>query len=237
MLFSLRHLTHVSTISSSSQREKQQRLPRRAADSAAEEKETQEREEQLARPALRQKFAAVDDIVLLKAVNTFRPWAAAVGTSKGIMKVFDDIAIHCRLDQSFGLKKPGTAMRTHFTNLKDKEAQRKEEQTAKQRGIERSGELLRSLAMGEIASDEEEELDFALDSSRSGEDSGEATEAATSSPTVGSATPSNALLEASEDEKAKYQYKMQRLQFEREQEDQMRVHDAAEAEKRRAHEP
>ncbi|KAI9979496.1 hypothetical protein PInf_029362 [Phytophthora infestans] len=80
-------------------------------------KETQEREELLARPALRQKFAAVDDIVLLKAVNTFRPWTAAVGTSKGIMKVFDDIAIHCRLEQSFGLKKPGTAMRTRFTNL------------------------------------------------------------------------------------------------------------------------
>ncbi|KAI9979497.1 hypothetical protein PInf_029363 [Phytophthora infestans] len=122
--------------------------------------------------------------------------------------------------------------------------------------------------MGEIAFDEEEELDFALDSSRSGEDSGEATDAATSYPTVGTAAPSkrstraplgtssgrknkitkrerldvvsngitSALLEASEDEKAKYQYKMQRLQFEREQEDQKRVHGAAEAEKRRAHE-
>ncbi|KAF4135584.1 hypothetical protein GN958_ATG00361 [Phytophthora infestans] len=110
--------------------------------------------------------------------------------------------------------------------------------------------------MGEIAFDEEEELDFALDSSRSGEDSGEATDAATSYPTVGTAAPSkrstraplgtssgrknkitkrerldvvsngitSALLEASEDEKAKYQYKMQRLQFEREQEDQKRVH-------------
>ncbi|KAI9984537.1 hypothetical protein PInf_005895 [Phytophthora infestans] len=271
-------------MSSSSQREEPQRLPRRAADCAAEEKETQEREELLARPALRQKFAAVDDIVLLKAVNTFRPWTATVGTSKGIMKVFDDIAIHCRLEQSFGLKKPGTAMRTRFTNLvnqykadqcqsmrksgtteeyaerevllqnivtlmndwEDKEAQRKEEQTAKQRGIERSGELLRSLAMGEIAFDEEEELDFALDSSRSGEDSGEATDAATSGRKnkitkrerldVVSNGITSALLEASEDEKAKYQYKMQRLQFEREQEDQKRVHDAAEAEKRRAHE-
>ncbi|KAG1699179.1 hypothetical protein DVH05_014096 [Phytophthora capsici] len=187
-------------MSSSSQREKQQRLPMRAADCAAEAKETQEREELLARPALRQKFAAVNDIVLLKAVNTFRPWTAVVGTSKGIMKVFDDIAIHCRFDPSFGLKKPGTTMRTRFTNLvnqykagqcqsmrksgtteeyaerevllqnivtlmndwEDKEAQRKEEQMAKQRGIERSGELLRSLAMGEIASDEEEELDFAV---------------------------------------------------------------------------
>ncbi|KAI9992894.1 hypothetical protein PInf_014842 [Phytophthora infestans] len=93
--------------------------------------------------------------------------------------------------------------------------------------------------MGEIAFDEEEELDFALDSSRSGEDSGEATDAATSYPTVGTAAPSKRSTRAplaSEDEKAKYQYKMQRLQFEREQEDQKRVHGAAEAEKRRAHE-
>ncbi|GMG17391.1 unnamed protein product [Phytophthora fragariaefolia] len=66
--------------------------------------EAQEREARLGRPPLRQKFAAVDDIVLLKAVNTFRPWTAAVGTSKGIMKVFEDIAIHCQLDESFGLK-------------------------------------------------------------------------------------------------------------------------------------
>ncbi|EEY54826.1 uncharacterized protein PITG_08385 [Phytophthora infestans T30-4] len=173
------------------------------------------------------------------------------------MKVFDDIAIHCRLEQSFGLKKPGTAMRTRFTNLVNQykadqcQSMRKSGTTEEyaereQRGIERSGELLRSLAMGEIAFDEEEELDFALDSSRSGEDSGEATDAATSGRKnkitkrerldVVSNGITSALLEASEDEKAKYQYKMQRLQFEREQEDQKRVHGAAEAEKRRAHE-
>ncbi|EEY68976.1 uncharacterized protein PITG_05131 [Phytophthora infestans T30-4] len=169
------------------------------------------------------------------------------------MKVFDDIAIHCRLEQSFGLKKPGTAMRTRFTNLvnqykadqcqsmrksgtteeyaerevllqnivtlmndwEDKEAQRKEEQTAKQRGIERSGELLPT--------------DAATSSGRKNKITKRELDVVSNGIT-------SALLEASEDEKAKYQYKMQRLQFEREQEDQKRVHDAAEAEKRRAHE-
>ncbi|GMF19509.1 unnamed protein product [Phytophthora fragariaefolia] len=126
--------------------------------------EAQEREARLARPPLRQTIAAVDDIMLLKAVNSYRPWPAAVGTSKGIMKVFEDIAIHRLLDESFGMKNSGTAMRTRFTNLEnivtlvndwdDKEAQREKEQTAKQKGTERSGELLRQLAMGEIASEE-----------------------------------------------------------------------------------
>ncbi|KAG1694242.1 hypothetical protein DVH05_021898 [Phytophthora capsici] len=107
--------------------------------------------------------------------------------------------------------------------------------------------------MDEIASDEE--LDFALDSNRSEEASGEArtqqlrlqllallhAPLGTSSGRkkiitkrerldVVSNGITSALLEASEDEKAK------RIQFEREQEDQKRVHDAAEAEKRRAHE-
>jgi hypothetical protein len=67
------------------------------------------------RPPLRQKFAAVDDIVLLKAVKFFRPWTAPVGTSNGIMKAFDDTVLHCRSDPAFGLKKPGTAVRTRFT--------------------------------------------------------------------------------------------------------------------------
>ncbi|ETK83396.1 hypothetical protein F441_11627 [Phytophthora nicotianae CJ01A1] len=61
-----------------------------------EENQAQEKEALLARPSSRQKFASDHDIVLLKAMNTVRPWTAAVGTSKGIMKVFDDIAIHCR---------------------------------------------------------------------------------------------------------------------------------------------
>eukprot|EP00644_Phytophthora_capsici_P014515 jgi/Phyca11/124712/e_gw1.54.333.1 len=171
------------------------------------------------------------------------------------MKVFDDIAVHCRLDEAFGLKKPGTAMRTRFTNLvsqfktdqcqsmrksgtveeyaerevllqdivsqmddwTDKDAQRKEEQTAKQRGIEESGVLLRRLAMGTNSGrkkkiSKRERLD------------------------VVSNGITSALLGASEEDKAKYDYKTKRLQFEREQEEKKRDHASQEAEKRRAHE-
>ncbi|GMF52742.1 unnamed protein product [Phytophthora fragariaefolia] len=64
------------------------------------------------RPAVRQKFAAVDDIVLLKVVNLYRHWTAPAGTSNGIMNVFNQIAAHCGLDPAFGLKKQGPAMRT-----------------------------------------------------------------------------------------------------------------------------
>ncbi|ETI29733.1 hypothetical protein F443_23153 [Phytophthora nicotianae P1569] len=117
-------------MSTTGQRDDQHRLPRgvdTSAEEMGEENQAQEKEALLARPSSRQKFASDHDIVLLKAMNT----------------------VH----KSFGLKKPGTAMRTRFTNLvnqllvalmndwEDKEAQRKEEQTAKQRGIERSGEL------------------------------------------------------------------------------------------------
>ncbi|GMF55205.1 unnamed protein product [Phytophthora fragariaefolia] len=260
----------------------------------------------LGRPPLRQKFAAVDDIVLLKAVNTFRPWTAAVGTSKGIMKVFEDIAIHCQLDESFGLKKPGTAMRTRFTNLvnqyktdqcqsmrksgtveeyaereillenivtlmndwDDKEAQRKKEQTVKQKGIESSGELLRRLAKGEIVSEEDDNRSEGDISERTTDEMAEAAERATASDSVDLFTPNrrttrgssgvnsgrkkkitkrerldvvangitSALLEVNDGDKAKYTYKMERLQFEREQEEKKRVHATEEAEKRRAHE-
>ncbi|KAI9996246.1 hypothetical protein PInf_013629 [Phytophthora infestans] len=247
-------------MSTTGQRDDQHRPPRgvdNSAEEMGEEIQAQEKEALLARPASRQKFAAVDDIVLVKAVNTFRPWTTAVGTSKGIMKVFDDIAIHCRFDKSFGLKKPGAAIRTRFTNLvtqyktdqcqsmqgsgtveeyaeremlpqnivalmngwEDKGAQRKENQTAKQRGIERSGELLRSLAMGEIASEEADRQAGFSDGSQCEDSASESVKASISSCTVGAATPSKRTTRsspASEDEKAKFQYKMQRLQFERE---------------------
>jgi hypothetical protein len=52
---------------------------------------------------VRKKFAAVDDVVLLRVVNAFRPWRAPAGTSKGIMKVFDDIALHCAKNKNFGV--------------------------------------------------------------------------------------------------------------------------------------
>ncbi|KAF4140195.1 hypothetical protein GN958_ATG10628, partial [Phytophthora infestans] len=184
---------------------------------------------------------------------------AAVGRSKGIMKVFDDIAIHRCLDQSFGLKKPGTAMRTRFTNrvtqyktdqcqsmrksgtveeyaerkiLHQNEAQRKEDQAYKQRGIVHSGELLRSLAMGEIASEKSVGQAGLNDGANSG--CKRKITKRKRLDVVANGIPS--VLLASEDEKAKFQYKMQRLQFEREQEDKNRLHATENAEKGRVHE-
>eukprot|EP00644_Phytophthora_capsici_P016161 jgi/Phyca11/115312/e_gw1.28.236.1 len=98
----------------------------------------------------------------------------------------------------------------------DKDAQRKEEQTAKQRGIEESGVLLRRLAMGEIRLEKKISKRERLD--------------------VVSNGITSALLGASEEDKAKYDYKTKRLQFEREQEEKKRDHASQEAEKRRAHE-
>ncbi|KAE8990115.1 hypothetical protein PF004_g15793 [Phytophthora fragariae] len=66
---------------------------------------------------LRKKFAAMDDIVLLRAVHAFRPWRVPVGTSNGIMKVFEDIAVQCGANPEFGVDKPGAALRTRFRTL------------------------------------------------------------------------------------------------------------------------
>ncbi|KAH9150430.1 hypothetical protein LEN26_004084 [Aphanomyces euteiches] len=63
------------------------------------------------------KFATVDDVILLQVVNAFRPWRAPAGTASGIMKVFDDIAVHCAKQKNFGVKKNGPALRTRFPTL------------------------------------------------------------------------------------------------------------------------
>lgn len=65
----------------------------------------------------RKKFAAIDDVVLLRAVNAYRPWRAPVGTSNRIMKVFDDIAAQCEADPEFMVDKQGAALRTRFNTL------------------------------------------------------------------------------------------------------------------------
>lgn len=65
----------------------------------------------------RKRFATIDHVILLRAVNAFRPWQAAVGTSNGITKVFDDIAAHCEADPSFKVVKRGPAIKTRFTAL------------------------------------------------------------------------------------------------------------------------
>ncbi|KAF4128619.1 hypothetical protein GN958_ATG22178, partial [Phytophthora infestans] len=238
------------------------------AEEMGEENQVQEKEALLARPVLRQKFAAVGDIVLLKAVNTFRPWTAAVGTSKGIMKDFDDInrldkrslEQQCALALQISLLSTGQTSVNRCGNQgqwrialmndwEDKEAQRKEDQTAKQHRIECSGELLRSLAMGEIASEEAEVQAGFNDGSQREDSASESVEASMSSCTVARglldrlqvpiAVARAKLPKESgliEDEKSKFQYKMQRLQFEREQEDKKRLHASEKAEKRRAHE-
>lgn len=53
----------------------------------------------------RKKFAAKDDVILLRAVNSFCPWKAPIGTSNGIMKVFEDIAQKCQQDSNLELQK------------------------------------------------------------------------------------------------------------------------------------
>ncbi|GMF47470.1 unnamed protein product [Phytophthora fragariaefolia] len=70
-----------------------------------------------AKKAVRQKFVAINDVVLLRAVNAFQPWRAPAGTANGILKVFEDIAVHCGADPDFGVDKPGLALSTRFSTL------------------------------------------------------------------------------------------------------------------------
>jgi hypothetical protein len=65
----------------------------------------------------RKKFAPADDVVLLRVVNSMRPWQAPIGTSNGIMKMFADIADACKQDPKFRVEKTGTALRTRFLSL------------------------------------------------------------------------------------------------------------------------
>ncbi|KAI9988052.1 hypothetical protein PInf_024312 [Phytophthora infestans] len=96
-------------------------------------------------PASRKKFAAVEDAVLLRAFNAFQPWRPPVGTAKGIMKVFDDIAVYCGADTEFGVNKRGAALRTRFATLL-RESKRDRCQSMRKSGaVERFGERDRLL--------------------------------------------------------------------------------------------
>ncbi|GMF14547.1 unnamed protein product [Phytophthora fragariaefolia] len=135
------------------------------------------------RPAVRQRFAAVDDIVLLKTVNLYRHWTAPAGTSNGIMNAFNQIAAHWRLDPAFGPKKQGSALRAQFNTLM---RQFKADQCQSMR---KSGTV-----------EEYEEREVLLQ------------------------------------KMAKYEYKIKRLEFEREQQHQKLKHEQDEAAKHREHE-
>ncbi|KAG2793940.1 hypothetical protein PC129_g22676 [Phytophthora cactorum] len=183
----------------------------------------------------RKKFAGVADVVLLRAVSTFRSWRAPVGTANGIMKVFEDIAVHCDADPEF--------VSTSRTNDWDEkiEADNRIKQ-ANQQPMESSGELMRRLAMNEASDDDSQEdvSDSPADESsrkRSAEPES-AKKKITKKERL--AVVMDALTESlktvSEEDRGKYEYKSQRLAFEKEQAEEKRRYDADEAEKRRQHE-
>ncbi|ETL94178.1 hypothetical protein L917_07808, partial [Phytophthora nicotianae] len=222
------------------------------------------------RHAIRKKFAAVDDVVLLRAVNAFRPWRAPVGTSNGIMKVFEDIAFQCGADPDFGVDKPGVALRTRFGTLmkefkrdqcrsmrKSGTVEQYEERDrllvdittqvddwntkvtadnkvkeAKQLAIENSGDLMRRIAMNEIDEDDTntEDDDISTDGkytqarqklgkkrlTRPGSaQKGKITKRERLAVVMDALTES--LKSASGKDNSKYEYKTQRLAFEKEQ--------------------
>ncbi|KAE8965621.1 hypothetical protein PR002_g28628 [Phytophthora rubi] len=74
----------------------------------------------------RKNFTAGDDLILLRAANTVKPWEAPYGTANGVMKCFDQIG---------------------WKSLREEE---KQYERAKRDGIEASGALMRRLAMGEL---------------------------------------------------------------------------------------
>ncbi|GMG15152.1 unnamed protein product [Phytophthora fragariaefolia] len=66
---------------------------------------------------MRKNFTAADDLVLLRAVNTVKPWEAAKGTTNGIMKSFERIAEIFNGVDGFVPDKQGPALRTRFDKL------------------------------------------------------------------------------------------------------------------------
>ncbi|GMF44065.1 unnamed protein product [Phytophthora lilii] len=68
-------------------------------------------------PPVRKNFTALDDLILLRAVNMMKPWEAPKGTLNGIMKSFEKIACTCQKMNGFVQDKPGTALRTRFDKL------------------------------------------------------------------------------------------------------------------------
>ncbi|OWY96903.1 hypothetical protein PHMEG_00032708 [Phytophthora megakarya] len=129
---------------------------------------------------------------------------------------------------------------TLMNDWKEKDAERKEEKSARQRGIESSGALLRRLATRDFEP-EDSDSDKVNDSEsllnkttpRSGRK-----KKITKRDQLGavSGALNLVILEAGEEEKAKYEYKAKRLEFEREQQEEKRRHKSIEAEKRRDHE-
>ncbi|KAE9282570.1 hypothetical protein PR003_g27373 [Phytophthora rubi] len=65
----------------------------------------------------RKNFTAGDDLILLRAANTVKPWEAPYGTANGVMKCFDQIARMCSDTPTFVKEKPGTSLRTRFDKL------------------------------------------------------------------------------------------------------------------------
>ncbi|KAG1707045.1 hypothetical protein DVH05_026262 [Phytophthora capsici] len=65
----------------------------------------------------RKNFTTADDLILLRAVNTIKPWESAKGTANGIMKSFDKIADICNEMAGFVRDKQGPALRTRFDKL------------------------------------------------------------------------------------------------------------------------
>ncbi|KAG9399652.1 hypothetical protein AC1031_011465 [Aphanomyces cochlioides] len=134
---------------------------------------------------IRKKFATVDDVVLLQVVNAFRPWRAPAGTSRGIMKVFDDIAAHCAKHKLFGVNKwprpthsfhhAGEGFQKRPVQIDVSEIvsqiddwnehlqQEKLQKSEKAMALLKSGEVLKRLAMDEIDNDDandDDDVDF-----------------------------------------------------------------------------
>ncbi|KAG3144364.1 hypothetical protein PC128_g24416 [Phytophthora cactorum] len=128
----------------------------------------------------RKNFTMADDLTL-RCVNLVRSWEATMGTANGIMKAFDVIEDKGRAVEDF-VKKDGPALPTRFDRLvhilredqhksmrssgaseQEKSEEAKARERAKMQGIDSSGELMRRLAMGELADEGDvDELDVNL---------------------------------------------------------------------------
>ncbi|GMF36849.1 unnamed protein product [Phytophthora fragariaefolia] len=108
-----------------------------------------------AKKVVRQKFAAITDGMLLRAVNAFQPWRAPAGTANVILKVFEDIAVSGTVEQYQEGHKLLLDILTHTKDWEEKVTAENKITDTKQQAIESSGALM-GLAICESIEDSDE---------------------------------------------------------------------------------
>eukprot|EP00644_Phytophthora_capsici_P003717 jgi/Phyca11/38983/gw1.82.98.1 len=144
----------------------------------------------------RKNFTTADDLILLRAVNTIKPWESAkdiCNEMAGFVRDKQGPALRTRFDklirqhrdaQVVSRRSSGTTEEynerdellqdivTRMDDWKERQDSEKQLQRAKDNGIEASGVLMRRLAMGELAEELQSDTNSNSDGGNEGQDEG-----------------------------------------------------------------